>query len=120
MRCSNKRRNQQEEQREGIHINLEKSSKTIFIVKMSQAKPPFIVYPPPPTSSQVGMLRQQIFHVVRANVRVAGAKATHHGDSQVGGGGRGDLRMDTIRYWLSDLHQIQHEDGQRYSAPLLF
>ncbi len=59
---------------------------------MSQAKPPFKASPPPPRK-----LRRRIFHVVKGNVRVAGAKATRHGDSQIKGGGRGDLRIDTIR-----------------------
>ncbi len=54
---------------------------------MSQAKPPFIVSPP--TSSQVGKLRWQIFDVVRENVRVGGAEATRHGDSPFGGGRAG-------------------------------
>ncbi len=52
---------------------------------MSQAKPRFIVSPPPP----LGKLRQRIFHVVRENVQVAGAEATRHGDSPVGGGRAG-------------------------------
>jgi hypothetical protein len=50
-------------------------------------------------------------------VRVGGAEATRHGDSPFGGVGRGDLRIDN---GLSDLRPIQHEGGQRCSAPLLF
>jgi hypothetical protein len=38
---------------------------------------------------EVGKLRRRIFHVVRENVRVAGAEATRHGDSPVGGGRAG-------------------------------
>ncbi len=55
---------------------------------MSQAKPPFIVSPPP-TSRPKSKLRGRIFHVVRENVRVGGAVATRHGDSPLGGGRAG-------------------------------
>ena len=51
---------------------------------MSQAKPPFKASPPPPRK-----LRQRIFHVVKGNVRVAGAEATRHGDSPDRGGRAG-------------------------------
>ncbi len=40
---------------------------------------------PPPLRK----LRRRIFHVVRGNVRVAGAEVTRHGDSPVGGGRAG-------------------------------
>jgi hypothetical protein len=40
-------------------------------VKMSQVKPPFKASPPPPLHK----LRRRIFHVVKGNVRVAGAEA---------------------------------------------
>ncbi len=54
-------------------------------LKPSQAaKPP----PPPPRK-----LRRPIFHMVKGNVRVAGAVATR----QMEGGGRGDLGIDNIR-----------------------
>ncbi len=62
--------------------------KTIFVVKMSQAKPPFIASPPPTSRPKSG-LRGQIFHVVKENVRVGGAVATGHGDSPLGGGRAG-------------------------------
>ncbi len=52
---------------------------------MSQAKPPFKASPPPPPRK----LRRRIFHVVKGNVRVAGAKATRHGYSPDGGGRAG-------------------------------
>jgi hypothetical protein len=65
---------------------------SVFVVKVSQAKPPFKASPPP-----IPKLRRRIFHVVRWNVRVGGAEATRHGDSLVGGGGWGDLRIDIIR-----------------------
>ncbi len=52
---------------------------------MSQAKPPFKASPPPPLRK----LQRRIFHVVKGNVRVAGAEATRHGDSPDGGGRAG-------------------------------
>ncbi len=55
---------------------------------MSQAKPPFKASPPP-----LCKLRRRIFHVVRGNVRVAGAEATR----QLEGRGLGDLRIDAIQ-----------------------
>ncbi len=55
---------------------------------MSQAKPPFIASPPP-TSRPKGKWRGRIFHVVRENVRVGGAMATHHSDTPLGGGRAG-------------------------------
>ncbi len=59
---------------------------------MSQAKPPFKASPPPPRK-----LQQRIFHVVKGNVRVAGAVATRQIYSRDGGGRRGDLRINAIR-----------------------
>ncbi len=48
---------------------------------MSQAKPPFKASPPPPRR-----LRRRIFHVVKGNVRVAGAIATRQIYSRDGEG----------------------------------
>ncbi len=36
------------------------------------------------------------------------------------GGGRDDLQIDAIRLRIIESGQIQHEDGQWCSAPLLF
>ncbi len=63
---------------------------------MSQAKPP-VISSPPPTILQIGKLQQRIFHVVGENVLAGGTKATRHGNLPFGGGGLGDLRIDTIR-----------------------
>ncbi len=98
MRCSKRRRNQQEEQREVIQL-WRNHQKTIFAVKMSQAKPPFIASPPSPLPK----LRRRIFHMVRENVRVAGAEATRHGDSPVGGGRAGwsaDWCHSITKHWI--------------------
>ncbi len=76
---------------------------------MSQAKPPFKASPPPPLRK----LRWRIFHMVKGNVRVAGAKATRHGYSP-DGGGEGVVICGLIPFdnGSSDWAQIQHEDGQ--------
>ncbi len=61
--------------------------KTIFFVKVSQAKPPFIASPP--SSRPKSGFWGQIFHVVKENMRVGRAVATRHGDWPLGGGRAG-------------------------------
>ncbi len=75
---------------------------------MSQAKPPFKASPPPPRK-----LRRRIFHMVKGNVRVAGAEATRQIYSR-DGGGEGGVICESMPFdnGLLDWAQIQHEDGQ--------
>ncbi len=79
---------------------------------MSQAKPPFKASPLTPSPPPPRKLRQRIFHLVKGNVRVAGAVVTHQiysRDGEEGGVICGSMPFDN---GSSDWVQIQHEDGQ--------
>ncbi len=65
------------------HVTLEKSSKNYIRCENEPSQATIHSVPPPPPLRK---LRRRIFHVVRENVQVAGAEATHHGDSPVGEG----------------------------------
>ncbi len=71
-------------------ITLEKSSKNYIRCENEPSQDAIHSVPPPPPPLR--KLRRRIFHVVRGNVQVAGAEAAR----QLEGGGRGDLRIDTI------------------------
>ncbi len=76
------------------HVSLEKSSKNYI---RCESEPSQAATHSAPTSRPKGQFWGRIFHVVKQNVRVKSAVATRHGKSPLGGGGRGDLRIDIIR-----------------------
>ena len=84
---------------------------------MSQAKPPFKA-PPPPTSSQVATA-----DFPRGGEKCASCRRRFHSpDLLTRWRGEGGVICESMPFnnRSSDWAQIQHEDGQWWSAPLLF
>ncbi len=67
------------------HVTLEKSSKNYTRCENEPSQAAIQGFPPPPPRK----LRRRIFHMVKGNVRVAGAEATHQIYSRDGGGRAG-------------------------------
>ncbi len=89
---------------------MEKSSKNYIRCENEPSQAAIQGFPPP----------RRIFHVVRGNVRVAGARQLAMATRQMEGGGWVICGLIPFDNGSSDWAQIQHEDGQWCSAPLLF
>ncbi len=99
------------------HVTLEKSSKNYIRCENEPSQAAIQAPPPPPPRK----LWRRIFHVVKGNVRVAGAEATRQGYSP-DGGGRAGWYANRCRS-ITDLRiglKFNMKMDKWCSAPLLF